>query len=117
MLFLLNDTVIEIDAPEAHLMQRWRAIGCGDPRQLRAQQAIECAIDRYVALAKATPDDQMLGQFDIAALVIAKTGANSLILTPTASGDLEPRLRDVPPLVLEAYLRGAANDQDARHRA
>ena len=117
MLFLLNDTVIEIDAPEAHLMQRWRAIGCGDPRQLRAQQAIECAIDRYVALAKATPDDQMLGQFDIAALVIAKTGANSLILKPNAAGGYEPRLRDIPTLVLETYQRGAANDQGQRQHA
>jgi len=34
MLFLLNDKVIEVNAPEAHLLERWRTIGCGDPRQL-----------------------------------------------------------------------------------
>jgi len=54
---------------------------------------------------------------DIAALIIAKTGANSLIMKPTASGGVEPSLRDIPPLVLETYLRGAANDQGDRARA
>ena len=117
MLFLLNDTVIEIDAPEAHLMRRWRRIGCGDPRQLRAQQAIEVAIQHFKGMSAASPDDRLLHQTDIAALVIAKTGANSLVLKPNASGGYEPRLRDVPPLVLETYQRGAANDAANRRRA
>jgi len=117
MLFLLNDTVIEIDAPEAHLMQRWRAIGCGDPRQLRAQQAVAFAIERFISLKHANSEEQTLGQSDIAALIVAKTGANSLILKPNASGGYEPRLRDVPILVLETYLRGAANDYGARQHA
>ena len=117
MLFLLNDTVIEIDAPEAHLMQRWRAIGCGDPRQLRAQQAIEIAIERFATLGSEPSAEHMLRKTDIAALGIARTGANSLILKPNATGGYEPRLRDVPTLVLEAYLRGAANDRDERKRA
>lgn len=117
MLFLLNDTVIEIHAPEAHLMQRWRAIGCGDPRQLRAQQAVSFAVARFAKLKFADPDEQALGRSDIAALIVAKTGANSLILKPNAAGGYEPRLRDVPALVLETYLRGAANDRDVRQHA
>ena len=117
MLFLLNDTVIEIDAPEAHLMRRWRAIGCGDPRQLRAQQVIEFAVARFIDLKHATAAEKALGQADIAALVIAKTGANSLILKPNVAGGFEPRLKDIPPLVLETYLRGAANDREERQRA
>ena len=117
MLFLLNDTVIEIKAPEAHLMQSWRRIGCGDPRQLRAQRAIEVAIEHFKGMNAVCPDDQLLRQTDIAALVIAKTGANSLVLKPNAAGGYEPRLRDVPPLVLEAYQRGAANDRLDRRRA
>ena len=117
MLFLLNDTVIEIDAPEAHLMQRWRAIGCGDPRQLRAQQAVAFAIERYVGLHSSNLEDQMLGRADIAALIIAKTGANCPILKPNAAGGYEPRPRDVPALVLETYKSGAANDRGQRQHA
>ncbi len=117
MLFLLNDKVIEIEMPETHLMQRRREIGCGDPRKLRAQQAVEFAVERFSSLRNAAPDDVDAGQRDIAALIIAKTGANSLILKPNAAGGLEPRLRDVPPLVLETYQRGAANDRGQRRRA
>lgn len=107
MLFLLNDKVIEVNAPEAHLLERWRTIGCGDPRQMRAHDAVEFVAARH----------EDLQSMDIAALIIAKTGANSLMLKPTASGGVEPRLRDIPPLVLETYQRGAANDQDDRARA
>lgn len=107
MLFLLNDKVIEVNAPEAHLLERWRTIGCGDPRQMRAHDAVEFVAERH----------EDLQSMDIAALIISKTGANSLMLKPTASGGVEPRLRDIPPLVLETYQRGAANDQDERARA
>ena len=107
MLFLLNDKVIEVNAPEAHLLERWRTIGCGDPRQMRAHDAVEFVAARY----------EDLPPMDVAALIISKTGANSLMLKPTASGGVEPRLRDIPPLVLETYQRGAANDQDDRARA
>ena len=117
MLFLLNDTVIEIDSPEAHLMRRWRAMGCGDPRELRAQQAVEFAVQKFVQLQSASAEALSLGRADIAALVIARTGANSLLLKPNAAGGYEPRLRDVPPLVLETYRRGAANDGRQRKRA
>jgi len=117
MLFLLNDKVIEIETPEMHLMQRRREIGCGDPRNLRAQQAVEFAIQRYSSLRDAAAEDVDAGQKDIAALIIAKTGANSLILKPNAAGGFEPRLRDVPALVLETYQRGAANDRGIRRHA
>lgn len=117
MLFLLNDKVIEITAPEAHLMQRWRDIGCGDPRVLRAQSAVEFAVQHFSSHHAMPVSDLGLIEKDIAALIIAKTGANSLILKPNPAGGFEPRLRDVPPLVLETYQRGAANDRDERARA
>lgn len=117
MLFLLNDKVIELPAPEAHLLQRWREMGCGDPRQLRAQDAVAFATNSFVDLQTAGDDDQMLRCRDIAALIIAKTGANSLILKPNAGGEYEPRLRTIPRLVLETYQRGAANDRGERRRA
>ena len=117
MLFLLNDQVIEITAPEAHLLQRWRDIGCGDARQLRAQAAVETAVQSYTRLSLEGFQEAELSYLDIAALIIAKTGANSLVLKPTPNGGFEPRLRDVPVLVLETYQRGAANDGETRQRA
>ena len=117
MLFLLNDKVIEVNAPEAHLLERWRTIGCGDPRQLRAHDAVEFVAARHEDLLSLDTAQDNILFLDIAALIIAKTGANSLMLKPTASGGVEPRLRDIPPLVLETYQRGAANDQDERARA
>lgn len=117
MLFLLNDQVIEITAPEAHLLQRWRDIGCGDSRELRAQEAVQAATQIYTRLSAEGFVEADLSYLDIAALIIAKTGANSLILRPTANGGFEPRLRDVPHLVLETYQRGAANDGETRQRA
>ena len=115
MLFLLNHKVIELDTPEAHLLQRWRDIGCGDPRVLRAQDAVDFAVQRFTSLPLGTEDQMVF--LDIAALIVAKTGANCLILKPTPSGGYEPRLRDVPHLILETYQRGAANDGEARVRA
>lgn len=111
MLFLLNDHIVELSSPEAHLLGRWREMGCGDPRALRAQDAIEYAKNQVEGFARSGKllDQQTL--LDLAALIVAKTGANSLILKPAASGRLEPRLRTLPQIVLETYQRGAANDR------
>ena len=110
MLFLLNDRIVEVAAPESWVQHRWRALGCPDPRELRAQDAIDFVTDQVSQHNRAgyeLSDDKAR---DLAALIIAKTGANSLILRPTASGGFEPHLRDIPLMVLETYQRGAAND-------
>lgn len=117
MLFLLNDKVIEVDMPEARVLGRWREMGCGDPRTLRARQAVDFVKTKFQTLSEHPIEVQDELLKDFAALIVAKTGANSLIFKPTVSGDLEPRLRDVPAIVLETYRRGAANDQDKRIRA
>ena len=117
MLFLLNDRVVDLDAPEARLNKRWREMGCGEPGTLRAQDAINWACDAVYLARQASVDLSEDHMLDIAALVISKTGANSLILKPTASGRYEPRLQDLPAMVLEAYQRGAANDEAQRLRA
>lgn len=117
MLFLLNDTVIEIETPEARVLGRWREMGCGDPRKLRASDAVDFvkqALRPWVGQTAAA-DDELLK--DLAALIISKTGANSLILIPTPGGQFEARLKDVPPLVLETFQAGAANDGGLRQRA
>lgn len=85
-------------------------MGCGDPRVLRAQEAIDFTAE-YVGALRNIDQDIVL---DVAALIISKTGANNLTLKPTASGKLEPRMRDLPPMVLETYQRGAANDEAGR---
>lgn len=117
MLFLLNDRVIELESPEARVLGRWRDMGASDPREMRAHEAVAFVASQFKTLSQHAGPEQDEAFKDWAALIISKTGANSLILTPTASGDFEPRLRDVPPLVLETYLRGAANDEDDRQRA
>ncbi len=117
MLFLLNDTVIEIEAPEARVLARWRLMGCGDPRKLRASDAVEFAktkLHPWMGQTAAADADLLM---DIAALIVSKTGANSLILKPIAGGLYEARLQDVRPLVLETFRAGAANDRGERSSA
>jgi len=116
MLFLLNDRVVELDAPEARVSGRWREIGCGDPRELRALEAVDFVKSKAQSLLDGSvADDEMLK--DLAALIVSKTGANSFILKPTPSGMVEARLSNIPDLVLETYRAGAANDRDERQRA
>ena len=114
MLFLLNDHIVELEMPEARLRQRWRSIGCGDPHTLRAQDAIEFVGNRVCEAMRKRVALSIEELKDYAALIIAKTGANSLMLKPRPNGRLEPRLQDLPRLVLETYQRGAANDQRKR---
>lgn len=110
MLFLLNNDIVELSVPEAHLGARWRAMGCGNPHELRAQDAIDFVRDR-VSHALGSGRNLTESELkDFAALIITKTGANSIVLTPRADGSLDPRLQDVPRLVLETYKRGADNE-------
>lgn len=110
MLFLLNDRITDVAVPEMHLQQRWRDMGCGDPYRMKAQDAIEFAESRIAhhLFSQTSMDDDEVR--DLAAMIIAKTGANCFILKPTPSGEFEPRLQHMPTMVLETYMRGAAND-------
>ncbi|MEL6830868.1 MAG: hypothetical protein AAFO63_12100 [Pseudomonadota bacterium] len=110
MLFLLNSTIMDVPSPEIHLRSCWRRLGCGLPEQMRAQDAIAFVQLQVEQALKSS--DELEGELalDLASLVIAKTGANSLTFQPTPSGRLEPRLRHIPRLVLETYWQGAAND-------
>lgn len=117
MLFLLNDTIIEIDAPEARVLARWRDLGCGDPRKLRASDAVEFVKTQLHPWIGRTADADRDLLKDVAALIISKTGANSLILKPLPGDLYEARLQDVAPLVLETFRAGAANDRGERQQA
>lgn len=103
MLFLFNDRIIEVEFPELRLARRWRTLGCGDPAGMKAREAVEFA---RAVVDQAERDDQSLDhetRIDIAALIIAKTGANAVQFVPRMSGPSEPRLSTVPEAALEAF--------------
>jgi len=102
MLFLLNEFVTEIEAPELRLLKRGPVLGFEDVHAMRAREAIEFARLRLQACQDAgtVPDDALIA--DLAALIIAKTGANAALF-PTHDGRVaEPRLTILPESILEA---------------
>ena len=105
MLFLLNDQIIDVDAPEARLARRWKMLGCGDPRSLMARDALDFAkavVDSYRS-DEADMDAELKG--DLASLIIAKTGANAALFLTAG----EPRLTLLPVHIL-ASLQDKLND-------
>lgn len=108
MLFLLNDQIIDVEAPEARLVRRWKTLGCGDPRSLMARDALEFAkavIDSHRS-SDSKMDNELIG--DLASLIIAKTGANAALFLSTG----EPRLTLLPSNIL-ATLQDKMNEGEA----
>ncbi|MGC6499267.1 MAG: hypothetical protein ACON4C_03670 [Henriciella sp.] len=115
MLFLLNTTVVDVMVPEARLMSRWRQLGCGDPSDLQAADAldfVEQVMSRHLSTRQILDPDLAM---DLAALIITKTGANCMSFAPAQDGGFKARLRDLPSLVLETYRDGSLNAV-AEHR-
>lgn len=102
MLFLLNETVTQIEAPELRLLKRGPALGLQDIHAIRARDAIEYARARLQDChdQAAMPDPALLA--DLAALIIAKTGANAALFPLQAGRVSEPRLTILPESILEA---------------
>ena len=102
MLFLLNETVTEIEAPELRLLKRGPVLGLEDVHAMRARDAIEYARARLQACHdRGTPPDAGL-MADLAALIIAKTGANAALFPVHEGRVSEPRLTILPESILEA---------------
>ncbi len=102
MLFLLNEFVTEIDAPELRLLKRGPILGFEDAHAMRAREAIEFARAKLQSCLEAGTglDEALIA--DLAALIIAKTGANAALF-PTHDGRVaEPRLTILPETILEA---------------
>ena len=102
MLFLLNDRIVDVEAPEVHLSSRWKSIGCGEPFSLMARDAIEfvrAVVDEH--RKQAMEIDTLLAQ-DLAALIIAKTGANAILFVRLEGKPSETRLTMIPENVLGA---------------
>jgi hypothetical protein len=102
MLFLLNEMIVEIEAPELRLLRRGPILGFEDIHAMRAREAIAYARVRLQdchARGEA-PDAGLVA--DLATLIIAKTGANAALF-PLHDGEIaEPRLTILPEAILEA---------------
>ncbi len=105
MLFLLNSTIVEIDAPELHLAKHWKRIGCGEPSVMRASDAVDFAImvvRGHVGEGLAIEADTAQ---DLAALIIAKTGANAALF----AGNNAAKLNVLPEAVLQGLQKALAS--------
>ncbi len=113
MLFLLNDQIAEIPVPEIHLAKRWKMLGCGDPYGMRAREALDFA-SRVVAahVEDGVKLEQGLVE-DLAALIIAKTGANAALFPVIEGRIAEPRLTILPETILGALRERQAHDGSA----
>jgi hypothetical protein len=114
MLFLLNEVVTEIESPELRLLKRGAILGCDDVHAMRAREAIDFARARLQACHdRGTPPDPLLVA-DLAALIVAKTGANAALFPMHEGRVSEPRLTILPESILEAVrtriAEGAAPD-------
>ncbi len=109
MLFLLNNQIIEIDAPELHLSRYWKRIGCGEPMSLRASDAVDFAVRVVNAHTSEGIDMEETVQQDLAALIVAKTGANAALF----DGSRTARLNILP----EAVLAGLATERGTGSRS
>lgn len=111
MLFLLNNRVVDVDIPEARLARRWKTIGCGDPYGMRARHALEFTQSLMCDYAtKGEIIDEDLAE-DLAALLIAKTGANAVLFPSMESAEAEPRLTILPEAILESLKRHLENGE------
>jgi hypothetical protein len=102
MLFLLNEFVTEIEAPELRLLKRGPVLGFEDIHSMRAREAIELARGKLQEChdTGTKPDEALVA--DLAALIIAKTGANAALF-PVHDGRVsEPRLTILPESILES---------------
>ena len=106
MLFLLNDRIVDVPLPEMHLERRWQRIGCGSPYAMRPHEVIDFVRSRLSVDAHMTLDTAR----DLASLIIARTGANSLIIRHRLDGSCEPMLRLIPVPVLEVFARGTGRN-------
>lgn len=113
MLFLLNDRVTWIEAPEIHLLKRGPVLGFEDLHAMRAREAIELARGKLQACHDAgiRPDEGLI--MDLAALIIAKTGANAALFPVHEDQVSEPRLTILPESILEAIRARLAEGGDA----
>lgn len=111
MLFLLNDRIIDVPAPEAHIHRRWRILGCGEPTRLLpddamqfAQSVVRQSYRECIELCDETVQD-------LAALIITITGANAALIHANRE-DGGPRLARLPEGILATLKARSEADGD-----
>lgn len=109
MLFLFNKTIVEVLSPELYLAKNWRRIGCGDPVRIMAGDAVNFATMVVNEHMEEGIDIDLQTQQDIAALLIAKTGANAALFTGANQAKLN--------ILDEAILQGLRNQIGASAKA
>jgi hypothetical protein len=110
MLFLLNEQIVEVTIPEIHLSKRWKVLGCGDPSSMRAREALEFVARVVSAHVKdCVPLETSLVE-DLAALIIAKTGANAALFPVTDGKVGEARLTILPETILASLRERHAHE-------
>lgn len=110
MLFLLNEQIVDVTIPEIHLSKRWKVLGCGDPASMRAREALEFVARVVSAHVKdCVPLESSLVE-DLAALIIAKTGANAAMFPVTDGKVGEARLTILPETILASLRERHAHE-------
>ena len=100
MLFLLNEQIVDVAIPEIHLSKRWKVLGCGDPGSMRAREALEFVARVVSAHVQEGVAMEVSLVEDLAALIIAKTGANAALFPGKERRVGEARLTILPETIL-----------------
>ncbi len=103
MFVLIDDHLLEVELPEIRLSKCWPRLGCGDPAGLRACEAVRFAETVVEAHRR---DGLVMGEVllaDLAALIVAKTGANGARFRSLDDGKTEARLHHFDEAVLRLY--------------
>lgn len=116
MLVLIDDRLLEVELPEIRLSKCWPRLGCGEPSSLQAIDAVRFAeaVVQAHRRERLVMGDALLG--DLAALIVAKTGANGVRFRTLDGGQTEARLHHFDDGVLRLYAaagRAAALWEDA----
>lgn len=101
MLFLLNDVVTEIEAPEMRLLTR-RAVLGDDVLSLRPREAMERVRLKLQGVHDRGEVPERALIEDLAALIISRTGANAALFPVHDGRVAEARLTILPESILEA---------------
>ncbi|MEM7661955.1 MAG: hypothetical protein AAF292_06875 [Pseudomonadota bacterium] len=113
MLFLLNTSIVEIDAPELHLAKNWKRIGCGEPSAMRASDAVDFSImvvNNHFAEGMELDETTAI---DLASLIISKTGANAALFSGSSSARLNVLAEPVLQGLQRELGKGSSDTVDA----